>query len=276
MTKSIFLICLLFMFSVRLVAADTNENKCLGTSHFGDSCPLKALRELKDNPPEPLEVETVSGTYTFSSQDLIADTESILRSILGDEKTAQITGDWRNSDVNVNIEIPDNIQTFDAISKITELAKDKRVVMINESHHVSLHRIFALELAKVLKKVGYTHIAAETFGRNISKLNERGYPTLNDGTYIIDPEFGHFIRTAASLGYGFVRYESGKFDRELGQAENLASFIENNPNAKLLVYAGYGHIREATLDENDVRMGQHFQELTKIDPLTIDQSEGTS
>ena len=271
-------LCLLSLLSLNLVvSADAEERStnCVREKLFGGSCPLKALRHLKDNPPEAIEVKTVDGVHEISSQSQSAQEEAVIRAIFGDEKTAQLTADWADVDSDVTPVLPENIDTFDAISKIVELAQDRKVVMLNEAHHVSMHRMFALDLAKALRKSGYMHIAAETFG-NVSALNDRRYPTLKDGAYTGDPEFGHFIRMSASLGYDFVNYESGKFDRELGQAENLASFLENNPKAKLFVYAGYAHIREVETDSGDSWMAKHFKELTGLNPLTIDQVGGTS
>jgi hypothetical protein len=168
--------------------------------------------------------------------------------------------------------------------------------MINEDHRDSSHRAFTTELLPVLRKQGFRYLAAEAFGPDVEAAR---YPKVGRD-FTDDPVFGDMVRRALELGYTLVPYEAPSecsaaelkaFNtngsaailgnncmegRELGQARNLARFIESHPGEKLLVHVGGS--RNAKIDFIFGKlMGLNFRELTKIDPLSIDQiqmSEG--
>ena len=50
----------------------------------------------------------------------------------------------------------------DSIAAIVREARTKRVVLINETHQVPLHRAFAQRLAAELRKSGYSYLACES------------------------------------------------------------------------------------------------------------------
>ena len=107
---------------------------------------------------------------------------------------------------------------------------------------------------------------------------------------------GDLVRQALKLGYQVLPYEVGEYQmkdiihalkkgnasineedpttqmnvRDLAQAKNIATVFEKDKDAKILVHAGFGHIRE-----KKVRfwfpLAYKFQEITGIDPVTIDQ-----
>ena len=163
----------------------------------------------------------------------------------------------------------------EVIDKISELARDTRVVMLNENHWYPKHRLFAIALLKKLKKSGYTHLALEALYPNQDrKINERGYPTFNSGYYIREPNFGQLIRSAKKLGFVIIGYENEnrEINRELGQAQNLKQILDENPNHKIFVYAGLDHILEKET-KSGKRMAAYFKELTEINPLTINQAD---
>lgn len=169
---------------------------------------------------------------------------------------------------------------FDILSAkkvILDSAKNKKVIMLNEAHHLTAHRIFTLDLLLDLKKLGFTHLGLEALGYNETNalLNNRGYPTLKSGYYLKDPHFANMIRIAINLGYKVFRYDTSsggsiKF-REYNQALNIANVIQQDTNAKIIVHAGWGHIREDTLHGGP--MAYQFKKITGIDPFTINQAE---
>lgn len=66
-------------------------------------------------------------------------------------------------------------------------------------------------------------------------------------------------------------------DREHGQASHLAErILANDPQAKILVHAGFGHINESGSLAGRSPMAAQFQEMTGIDPLTVDQTVMTA
>lgn len=170
---------------------------------------------------------------------------------------------------------------MDAVDELVRLAGSHRVIMLNEAHHNARHRVFALELAAALRKSGFTHLAME--GLNVEAAPfKNGYATLKDpisGFYTAEPQFSNFIRQAVALGFTLVPYEAGAMrtveEREQGQARNLSDFLKAHPGAKVLVYAGYGHISERDTARGKGWMAKYFRLYTGIDPLTIDQDGGT-
>lgn len=239
---------------------------------------LNELHHFLDNPPGPVTVNLPSGgTITLSSAEIVYQEKAFLKSVLGLELESQIEFDEnegahksKNAREQV-IQSKESFEQLDAINAIAKMAKLTSVVMLNEAHHISKHRIFALQLAQTLREQGYTHIAGEAF-YNVKSMMDFGFPTTDNGPYIKDPEFGHFVRQSMRMGFRLIEYESSDSNRETGQAENLARFLKKNPTAKVFVYAGYGHIRESS-DSN--MMASKFRLLTGVNPLTIDQVGGS-
>lgn len=163
--------------------------------------------------------------------------------------------------------LPASAQDF-----ILQKAKTEQVLMISEAHHSSLHRVFTADLLEGLYDAGYRYLACE--GIRDSLFNEKGYPSNNTGFYVNDPQFGNMLRHAVALGYVVFGYDGGmdreNYEaREIFQAKSIAAVLEEEPNAKIFVHAGWGHIRE---DSSQLRlMAYQFKKHTGIDPFTIDQ-----
>lgn len=162
------------------------------------------------------------------------------------------------------------------IKQITHLSKNSNITMLNEMHWKPEHRIFAYQLLKPLKENGYNYLAIEAIykGKD-SMLNVRSFPLKSSGYYSSEPNFGLFIREAKKLGFKIVSYDDFDTDnREKAQALNIKKIIDDDPDAKIFVYAGIDHILEGKKHEKSIkRMAEYLTELTKINPLTIDQVE---
>jgi hypothetical protein len=179
-------------------------------------------------------------------------------------------------------------QPVDAVQAIAAAVQNRRVLMINEEHIDSSHRALTTEIIPILRKEGFRYFAAEAFGPDIESAR---YPKA--GRYFTDdPVFGNLIRRAIELGFTLISYDvpstcgaaqlksfntTGAIaddscweEREMGQARNLARFMETHPDAKLVVHGGMGHIQKTELPFGKL-MALDFRELTKIDPLSIDQ-----
>lgn len=184
----------------------------------------------------------------------------------------------------------------DALQTIVSAAKSRQIVILNEAHHVPMHRAFAMRLARELRKLGFEYLACEAFDKAFAlpsytgplpKPLEKGYPSLNTGYYVRDPYFGQFLRETIQDGWKFVAYEHTKDDadvpriermqrREEGQANNLIkSIFRNNPKAKVFIYVGYSHAAKVALPNGESTvewMAARLKSKTGIDPLTIDQT----
>src|SRR6476646_12211948 len=72
----------------------------------------------------------------------------------------------------------DQFEPCDAVAAILELADKHQVIMINEAHHVPMHRAFTVQLLEGLYQKGFRYFAAETLSADDAALQTRGYPTL--------------------------------------------------------------------------------------------------
>lgn len=213
--------------------------------------------------------------------------------MLGDEKTALILE-------RTAFRLPANPkpakfdpipgQRIDTLDAISAAAHGKRVVILQESHFRQRHRAFAHLLALRLRKEGFTHLGAEAFN-NCAKLpqNKSDAPHLQLGFYTADPLFGDLVRNALSAGYSLFCYEqtilqqapadadwkAGIAARESAQAGNIKKILDENPNARLFIYAGGSHGLKVPDGVGNEWMGMRLAKLAGIDPLVIEQSVGT-
>lgn len=164
---------------------------------------------------------------------------------------------------------------------IISQAQKHQIIIINEAHHSSAHRVFTTILLQELYEQEYRNLGLEALGngKNLDpSLNERGYPIQESGYYTKDPQFGNLIRTALKIGYTLFPYEQDRMDsdgkhREIAQAENIKNFIDQNPNGKTLIHCGFGHVMEGNVPQWGKAMAGRLKEFTGIDPLTIDQTK---
>jgi hypothetical protein len=183
-------------------------------------------------------------------------------------------------------------QLRDAIPKIVERARRTNIVILNEEHLAPRDRAFALQVARALRPLGYSILAAEGFHssadaaemeREAKLISDSGYVRLDTGVYTEDPVFAGFVRQSMAFGYRPVVYEfvapkdappaaDAVAQREQGEADDLMREIfSKTPSAKVLIYVGYWHAAETPL--NGVKwMAARLKRLTGIDPLTIDQT----
>ena len=152
----------------------------------------------------------------------------------GDYKNALIHWDtaFRTRVVNYTKEEQDSInqkyEVVSALDYIVKQAKKHSVVIINEAHHNSSHRVFTRALLQNLYNEGYTNLGLEALGNGEyldSLLNGRKYPVQSSGIYTSEPQFGNLVRAALSIGFHVFAYENmslgqGK-PREMEQAKNI-------------------------------------------------------
>ena len=173
--------------------------------------------------------------------------------------------------------LPDGAVAVDAVETIARLARDRRVVVVNEAHHAAQTRALFLELLPRLRQGGFDWYCAETLdATDTARLEEQGYPVRQSGVYSKEPVFGEVLREAVRLGFRLCAYESAASDtqqaRETGQAENLARLLHEHPDARILVHAGYGHARKDVTVKDARPMAAELKRLTGIEPLTVDQT----
>ncbi len=180
-----------------------------------------------------------------------------------------------------------------ALDEIARLAADRRVVILNEAHHVPRHRAFAHALAERLRPLGFDYLACETFTADCSALPTRGHATRETGYYTVEPLFAEFVRAAVGLGFRPIHYEIEPVagttatdmtdrinQREIAQSEHLvARIFERDPAARVFIHCGWSHATEDRSRTDDGRevawMAARLARRLGLDPLTIDQTEHT-
>jgi len=166
------------------------------------------------------------------------------------------------------------------IQYISDKAKNEQIIIVNEAHYQPYHRVFTTLLLKNLYEAGFRFLCIETLSYEDTALNNRKYPLIYTGGYSKEPCFGNLIREALNIGFKLVPYEDTKnlgFDslgnnlREIEEARNIKSILDKDPKAKILIYCGFGHLKETPLKQWGKAMAGRLIEYTAINPLTIDQ-----
>jgi hypothetical protein len=173
-------------------------------------------------------------------------------------------------------------RTFKAVPAnryLAEHAADEQIILINEAHHSALHRVFTLSLLQDLYNRGYRYFGAETISFTDTLLNQRKYPLRSTGWYSVEPQYGELIRQALRIGFYVFDYEARTIEalkdsksREISQASNIKAILTKDPKAKILIHAGFDHIREDSIGGTwGKAMAGRLRELTGINPFTINQ-----
>ena len=166
----------------------------------------------------------------------------------------------------------------DALDAIVASAQHRQIVILNEAHHVSYHRLFAGQLAKRLRSLGFTYLACETFEGTSTEILSDGYVSQRTGHYSEEPTFAGFLTDAIRDGWKFTSYEPDPNDgeREFAMARNIERrILEKDPNARIFIYVGYSHGQKfpaSTSDSDGRRFAAQLKRQSGIDPLTIDQT----
>jgi len=172
-------------------------------------------------------------------------------SISGNYKKALQTWDKTMSDVST-ISAQDSsyfkqIKAQIAKDYILNRSKNEKLIIINEAHNNSRHRVFTTSLLKGLYKNGYRFLGVEALADTL--INQRKFPVLKSGSmYIHESQYANLIKEALDIGFTLFNYEykwvKGKTpkDREREQAENITKVMSKNPNAKFLIHFGYDHL----------------------------------
>lgn len=186
---------------------------------------------------------------------------------------AKVIGDERADLARIN-----GSHAEDAVDAIGRAARDRQLVILNEAHHVPFDRVFAMRLARALRKEGFQYLACETFFIDDEHVLGNGYVAEKTGVYSREPMFVQFLMDAQKDGWKFVSYEPdvpGNL-RESGMARNLVQRIFSiDAKAKVFVYAGYSHAKKVPAskkDNDESKLAAQLRRLTGIDPLTINQT----
>ena len=185
-----------------------------------------------------------------------------------------------------------NYKANDATEYIINRAKNKKIVMFNEAHNMPQQRAYFITLLQKLYDSGYRYLGMEALGYD-SLLNQRAYPILGTGWLLTEPVMGNIIREAKKIGFTVFSYEiddneavvpyNPKYkssqlcqglEREIRQAFNVMKIFKADSTAKVVLWAGYGHI---TREWDGYMMASYVWRFLGAGfqnrPLSIDQTQ---
>lgn len=245
--------------------------------HHAYLAPLLAVERAASVPPAAGAPEPAA-RVDKSAWDRLA----VLRAFVGDTDGAisvkdRADGAQRGGQAAA-LQIGDGVTAQNAIDAIVEQARGRRVVLINENHHVPMHRAFTRKLAAAPRKIGYRYLACETFNSadGDMRASTPGYVSERTGTYTRDPVFAGMVNAALADGWQLVPYEYEMMptpgqsprqrleERELGQARKLVERIfAKDKNAKVLIHVGNHHLAKSLPGDTalPVMMGEHLRRL---------------
>lgn len=256
---------------------------CLGEAHAGGKPTRDLFRDLK-----PLVHELDRYTYLVSTTPELSPVDQhVARQLLAATEAelglySEAVRDFplrSNPPPRLTLPRTPAWQAADAVSTIARLARDRRLVMVNEAHHDPHTRQLTLALLPRLRAMGFRYFAVEALGEKDPSLMKRGYPVSASGSeYLREPVYGDIIRAAIRLGYVLVPYDTtvtAPQAREDQQAGNLYRRVfVRDPDAKLFVHTGYAHIDKQRGRLGPVEpMAMRLRELSGIEPLSVDQTD---
>lgn len=171
--------------------------------------------------------------------------------------------------------IADGFRAQPAGEAILRLAQDRKAVFFNEAHNAPVTRTLTLQLLAALRAQGYGYFAAETLSTAKDDWSALGYPTAASGFYANEPIYGEMIRAALHLGYKVVAYDADEGDvgaREEAGARALAAIVQRDPNARIVVNAGFSHIQKSGDYLGSSSMAERFRKISGVEPLSIEQT----
>jgi hypothetical protein len=184
-----------------------------------------------------------------------------------------------------------------AVDYISRHLPNQRLVMLNEAHHLPICRLFAIQLLDSLKKNGFHYLALETLGHD-HKVNKNGFPTTDDGFYLVEPMFAELIRQAVLKGFKIIDYDDNRDSveclpppdahrfycnnlRETNAAARIVHVFKQDAKAKVFVFVGHSHNNKDYLLAHRQRQDGHkwaflaiqLKKLLQIEPFSINQSD---
>lgn len=266
MKQALYIIAIVFLIS-----------SCTGGKRVVEQIYFQTEYKFSSAIANKLQEDTVPWKHQIAASDYASNGD--YRNALIEWDIAMPVGDRKLTEVEINA-FNEKYSKVKAADYIIQEAKKYQVVIINEAHHNSFHRVFTRSLLQDLFDNGYRNLGIEALenGENLeASLNERKYPLLSSGYYTKDPQFANLIRTALEIGFTLFPYEiketgiSSVESREKAQAKNIQNFIASKPNEKFLIYCGFDHNLEGVHHTWGSTMTSRLTEYTGINPLTINQ-----
>lgn len=227
----------------------------------------------------------------FNGKHLTRSEESTLRQLLSTYQS--FVGNW-DSVYSLNKPkwklkpIPDPLKQklLPGSELVMQMARQTNLLLINESHYYPQTRLTLLNSLKDLYDEGYRVLACEAVSADDTLINKRSYPNIQTGFYTNEPTFSTLLTYAAALGFKIYGYDSDPDCdhcesassyccanlRDANQASNIKKIMDENKNAKTIVWAGHDHIYRMPDTHGWVTMAMNLSKMG-IDYKSIDQTQ---
>lgn len=171
-----------------------------------------------------------------------------------------------------NVSVPNDLRGVDVYGEIDEILGSADIVMLNETHELPHHRVFAHSLLPYLKQNGFKTIACEALTTEKDYLTD-GFLNQNSSVYTKEPFYVNFLTSALMKGFQLIAYEP-KENYNIRKRGLRDSLMCNNilkkwdpTKGKLFIYCGWGH-----LNDNQYTLKRYLQnQLPSCNIVTINQ-----
>ncbi|RWU12390.1 hypothetical protein EGC76_04185 [Pseudidiomarina gelatinasegens] len=225
---------------------------------------------------EALEELSVEYKDNQAVLDVLLQERGFAFSFMGNHQQALYAFDQRqrnSEELNTAVK---ELEMRDAVKAISQAADSYQVVMINEAHHVTQHRVLTYRLLKRLWDKGFRYLALEGLAQDAEDKLSKSYVHETSGYFTNEPLFANLVLYARQLGFQLVSYDygsdigTGTEARERSAVKNLREKVfDNEPDAKMVIHVGYSHINE------DGWLAHYLKEALQLDPLTVNQTDFT-
>lgn len=135
-------------------------------------------------------------------------------------------------------------RSTDFSDTIKHIAQANDILVFNENHFMSKHRILVTAYLEELYRYGYRYLALEALAGDLAPSQKCA--VKGDGMYTCEPEMANLIHKALELGYELIYYEEEEGDgtvatRERNQTQNILKKWDGD-KGKMIVFCGFGHI----------------------------------
>jgi hypothetical protein len=179
----------------------------------------------------------------------------------------------------------DGARAEPALAAVLALARDRRVVLVDDQRFVGQSRAFLCGLVDGLADLGFTHLALEAFdSAGLETLAAGGPPRLDQALALRDPLLAHVVARAEARGLVLFAHDRvhrsvptirGIADRSLREAYraecaalHVADLLAADPNARILVQTSHAGLDE-TAGERLVPLAARIAREARLDPLTV-------
>ena len=206
---------------------------------YKNQCPIPTIEEITSK----VYSENFNSTYIVNHLNANGYVQEAL-----DSTRSEPWGELIYVHIHEDIDL-EGVGTVPINEKIDSIFLDSDIIMLNETHDLPDHRVFAQSLLVRLKEQGYTYIAIEALNSDPNvEIIKSNYATNSSSIYVKNYFYANFINEAVRLGFEILSYEPIVMDNRRGRRDKKMSLnIKekwNPEKGKLFIYCGWSHLEK--------------------------------